>query len=131
MNSKRFLTLLFILFFVWMIFTQFFASREILRAIDAYDIDKAFHFLGGVWVVGILSSFLCLRQRGFAIAVLLFIVGIAWEIIELAVFPEVRHLFRDLYPYWLSDTAGDIVIDMLGGVFALFWITSEKNMFDA
>ncbi|MEK7082337.1 MAG: hypothetical protein AAB915_01505 [Patescibacteria group bacterium] len=138
LNTRRFLALVFVLFFVWMIFAQFFASREALRAIDAYHIDKAFHFLGGIWIVGALarvrtrmSSRLTAvkrldtaprRIRNFAVLLFVLVIGVLWEVVELAVFPEVRHLFRDLYPYWLSDTAGDIVLDMLGGACALFWM---------
>ena len=136
-SHRRFLILLFILFAVWMAYTQFFAARETLRMIDAYYIDKAFHFLGGVWVAGTLL-FLKNRKRkkpspvfhraqkirsseSFVhLIIILFAVSIGWEVFELLVFPDVRNLFRDLFAYWASDTAGDLVFDMLGGSMYIF-----------
>lgn len=121
-TAGRFLTLVFVLFFAWMVFTQFFASRDALRAIDAYYIDKIFHFLGGVWVVGALLRAAPQRKK-LTLAIPLFAVSVAWEIFEILAFPEVKYLFHHLYPYWLRDTAGDLAADMLGGLSALWWMS--------
>lgn len=114
--SKSFLSALGIVLLLWMAYTQFVASKETLKLIDYYHFDKVLHFLGGVFVAGILVSYF----KFFKVQIFLLVVlaGIGWEVFEVLFLPEVRDFYIKFYTNWLTDTAGDIIFDMAGGLFS-------------
>lgn len=108
----------------WIVYAEFFATQEALKVSDNYHVDKLLHFLGGVFVAGVLLYGFKV-PRIYSLALLLS-VSIGWEVFEILFFPNVRHFYETLYAYWLSDTQGDIILDMLGGI---SYILYEKRLF--
>ena len=104
---------IFALLLGWVIFTQFFASREIIQILYFYQVDKILHMLGGFLVVG--TAYKSLRFRVSVSFIFLLAVMILWEIFEWLVMPDVRELFIRNYSLWRQDTALDLISGMVGG----------------
>jgi hypothetical protein len=114
-NQKYIFIAIAIILFVWLGYTNFFASPKMLKASDIYHIDKIMHFLGGLLVVGVAVSHLQLSRVQALLILLLLIIG--WEIFEVLFLPNVRYFYDTLYEAWLRDTRGDMIVGFIGGLF--------------
>ena len=118
-KQKHIFAIIGIALFSWMIYTQFFASREELKFIDHYHFDKILHFLGGIMITGV-----AIRYRGLSkvsALILLILLGVGWEIFEVLFLSDVRDFYEKFYQYWLNDTLGDIMAGIIGGLcYAVF-----------
>jgi hypothetical protein len=104
-----------VILIIWLIYTNFFASAETLKASDIYHVDKIMHFLGGLLVVGVAVSYLHVSRMQALFLLVLLIVG--WEVFEVLFLPNVRYFYETLHEQWLSDTRGDIIVGFMGGLF--------------
>lgn len=100
-------------------------------------LDIFVHFLGGLWIGGALLWFVFLsgliseelkkkawlHVYGFSLGIAL-VVGIGWEIFELAIFGPL--LYADMESYIL-DTVLDLFAD-LSGALAITWYFLRKNL---
>lgn len=111
--------------FLWISYTQFIAPKETLKLIDYYNIDKVMHFLGGFFVAGMSTFYFKLSK--VKIFLLVILLGVGWEIFEVLSIPDVRYFYSKFYAYWLSDTVGDIIFDMVGGSFYIVMYGSGKR----
>ena len=126
--AKRFDQLTGLLFFLLVLFVStviwtHVANEDIVRSFYYYQLDKIIHLLAGWWVVAILFVKFRLRHNGALF--LLICVAVLWEIFEFT-FPDVRRMYSEKYVYWLKDTIGDIVADMLGGIVAFQMFSGKK-----
>ena len=98
-------------------------------------LDMVSHFLGGAWVAGMLLWFVFVSGRvstakiqneklvAFLIAVFgALVVGLAWEAFEY--FADVL-LIQDGF---LGDTLSDLVLDVIGGVAAYYYVLRKKYL---
>lgn len=113
-----------IILFSWTLWAELLATQEALKASDTYHIDKLMHFLGGVLVVGVPLYYF--RFSKFVAFAFLIFIGIGWEVFEVLFFPNVRHFYETMHAQWISDARGDIILDILGG---LFYLLYEKRFF--
>ncbi len=117
-----------IMLFSWMIYTQFFASNEALKLSDYYHIDKLMHFLGGLLIAGVAIRYF--RVSKVSALILLILLGVGWEIFEVFFLPNVRDFYEKFYAYWWSDTRGDIVVGIAGGLcYAIFYKRARGSLF--
>lgn len=116
MTKKFTLALIAAVLLSWTVYTRAFASQETLRFFENYYFDAGLHFLGGFWLVGMLSWVFGLKIPA-RLGILLAAVFL-WEFFELIAFPDVWHLYTRLFPYWLRDTSADIVMGVVGGIVA-------------
>jgi hypothetical protein len=108
---------IFVLLLGWVVFTQFFASREIIQILYFYQVDKILHMLGGFVVTG--TVFKSLRIRVSTSFLLLVLVVILWEVFEWIVLPDVKYLYCRNFPLWRYDTIWDLIAGMMGGLAAI------------
>lgn len=89
--------------------------------------DVILHVLGGMWVALAVAWLLRLRDTHislFQCALAAFVVGVAWELFELAF-----HIGGSVFLSYPVDTAKDLVDDVAGGVAAWFLVRYiEKEM---
>ena len=93
-------------------------------------LDIPMHFLGGFWLSLVFIWLFTLKEREISETLLdkrnfklitqvlfgVLIVGIMWEIFEILVNKSITK-----NPFDVLDTFSDIVLDLLGGLFALFY----------
>lgn len=88
--------------------------------------DIPMHFLGGLWLSLIALWFLNLRDISiksiFKIIIIVFVVGILWEVFEVTVKDSITKNPFDLY-----DTISDLSFDIAGGFSGVFYYM--KNSF--
>jgi hypothetical protein len=82
--------------------------------------DMIMHFLGGLWV-GILAFYFFSPQTIsfrliLKILMMVFMVGVGWEIFEVLVDKVVF-----LNSFSIIDTVSDIIFDIIGGIAAIFY----------
>lgn len=106
-----------VLNFFHIVLTLWVFSHETAEKVFMFQIDKIMHFAGGVFTAGVCTVAGFARTRTqFIICTL--IIGVLWEIWEVAFLQDQRALFSLYYWAWFSDTALDLAADVLG---AYWW----------
>ena len=116
-----FLAVLFMAMAVWEIYVDYYASREAIRIITTFQLDKVAHLVGGAFIVGLV---LLVYPEAHALGVFLItIVGaLSWEIFELVFDSKVAYFFAKERELWLRDFSGDLAAGILGAVlFFVLW----------
>ena len=104
--------------FLWLAATFLVLNEAQVDFISGLQLDKMVHFGGGIFVAGFFYFAYAISDRRRGIYIVL-AVGILWEIWELLFLPDQLSRFRHEFFWWLSDTAFDLVADILG---AWFWV---------
>jgi len=115
LSSVKMVILVALGFCLWasVVYIRFFASREALRFVGGAQLDKVLHFAGGVFF-GIAAEWLTPRVSLRYFLTVLGVVTMGWEIQEF-LFDSETYWFYVTYPkLWALDSAGDIVVALLG-----------------
>ena len=104
--------------FLWLAATLLVLNEARVDFVSGFQVDKIAHFGGGVFVAGFFYFVYAIsdRRRNLYIIVT---VGILWEIWELLFLPVQLSRFNREFLWWFSDTAFDLVADILG---TWFWV---------
>lgn len=116
-NPKLTKRLAFLIFFIFSL--NFLANKFYWYSSISY-FDMIMHFLGGFWV-GLLALYIFEPSRIyfksiFHVLLLVFFIGVGWEVFEIFVDKVVTQ-----NSFNLTDTLSDMFFDLLGGVFAIFY----------
>lgn len=123
---KIFLAAAFLSMLLWEVYVEFFASREAIRIITEYHVDKIFHLVGGAFVVGFLFLMFRFRQLGAFIAFVI-AVSILWEAAEFLFDPKTIIFFEKSREAWIVDSAGDLAFSLAGGIFWARYLLSRQK----
>lgn len=104
--------------FLWLVATLLVLNEAQAEFLSEYQVDKLVHFGGGIFVAVFLYLALGIYKRKTTLY-FVFFVGILWEIFEIIFLPDQLSRFRYEFLWWFSDTAFDIIADVLG---AYFWV---------
>ncbi|OHA09227.1 MAG: hypothetical protein A3B37_03360 [Candidatus Sungbacteria bacterium RIFCSPLOWO2_01_FULL_59_16] len=99
--------------FAFVVFIEFFATREHLRFIGAVQLDKAAHLTGGLFLA-MLAEWRLPRLALGRFLVAFAAVALGWEVLEFFFDPETRFFYAAFPNLWVLDAAGDIAAALLG-----------------
>ncbi len=103
---------------LWLVATLLVLNEAQADFLSEYQVDKLVHFGGGVFAAAFLYLVFGLDKRKQTLY-LIFFVGVLWEIFEILFLPDQLSRFRHEFLWWFSDTAFDLIADVLG---AYFWV---------
>lgn len=99
--------------FSWIVGTLWVFSRGTSQRLSLLQLDKMMHFGGGICIAGLVTVLgLGTTRRHYLVWV--FVVGVLWEIWEVAFLQDQQTLFSLYYWAWFSDTMLDLAADVLG-----------------
>ena len=104
-------------------------TKDQSELLSELQIDKIIHFAGGFFSASVV--FLALGNiRRAKLIVLVFAIGILWEIWELLFLPDQLARFRMEFVLWTADTLFDLVADILGAYFFAGLSEQDQKLYD-
>ncbi|RJQ36672.1 hypothetical protein C4552_02140 [Candidatus Parcubacteria bacterium] len=102
----------------FLVFVDFFATRQQLRYIGAHDIDKIPHFFGGV-LIALAYEWFALQPRLWRLMIVTLAVTVSWEVYEYYFDDDVRYYALHMTEIWQRDVIRDIAVAFFGSI--LWW----------
>ncbi|MBI2640030.1 MAG: hypothetical protein HYW90_04055 [Candidatus Sungbacteria bacterium] len=105
-----------VLIVAWIVFTLWIFPSEIDELLSLFQVDKGLHFTGGFFAAGLLFVFLAARRKTVFIFAIV-VIGVLWEVWEVAFLADQFLRFRNYPALWAVDTFFDLIFDVLGAYF--------------
>ena len=112
-SGKILIAGLFLAMLLWAVYIQYIASEEAIILIVSYNIDKFFHFIGGVFVAAVVFE-LQGGIKSVQLFLFVFTASVIWEIAEVVFEPRVDLFFNNRPELWLEDASLDTLFAFLG-----------------
>ncbi len=102
---------------LWLVATLLVLNAAQADFLSEYQVDKMVHFGGGIFAAAFFYLVFGIYKRKKTLY-LVFFVGVLWEIFEIIFLSDQLSRFRHEFLWWFSDTAFDLIADVIG---AYFW----------